>query len=769
MRVVPCRQRLDAERILRRGTRAAVARARGTARRGRVPGLSCRNASWPPSIRRPVRVRHCRCGTSDRDRLRFLSRRSPRAHPAWRWWPSHHVPGLSQRPAMGPVDGGCDAACKLQLCARWRASRRGVQRVSRRAARACRSGVDARERGARRQALAVRPATPDDVRVMSREPARSTVRRAKRRWRLRIVSLGERLCPGGSIRPRTGCDVFAEGSPRARGMRAVSRAADRRDSTGEIPTPLDEMRKLPCATGGAAVNNLRSMVIIAMVALSGTRASAQATNNPHGDLRESCSTCHRAESWKPVRVSKDFRHAPRTFELDGAHATTSCMSCHRRLDFKGTGSTCSSCHSDVHNGELGADCARCHTTRSFIDRAGMERAHERTRFPLRGAHATASCEACHTPSASGAMRFVNRPSSCIGCHAPAFAAAKNPDHQGAGFSRECTACHTILSWSGAQFDHSTTAFALTGAHGTVSCAGCHADGTFRGKSMECVSCHRSDYDRATKPAHAGFPTVCADCHVTAEWTGAKFDHQATRFPLTGAHQATSCASCHRDGLYRGTSADCVSCHRGTFERTTTPPHTAAGFSTTCSNCHTTTRWPGVAYDHSTTRFPLTGSHIPVSCSGCHSDGVYVGKSLDCYSCHRASYEGTRNPPHAAAGFGLACTNCHTTTAWPGAVFNHSTTQFPLTGAHVATACASCHNDGMYDGKSTDCYSCHRTKYDQTTNPPHAPAGFPNACATCHNTTAWPGAVFNHSATRFALTGAHLAVPCNACHADGVSR
>ena len=146
--------------------------------------------------------------------------------------------------------------------------------------------------------------------------------------------------------------------------------------------------------------------------------------------------------------------------------------------------------------------------------------------------------------------------------------------------------------------------------------------------------------------------------------------------------------------------------------------------------------------------------------------AYRGKNTDCYSCHRMSYEATRNPPHAAAGFGLVCTNCHTTTAWPGAVFNHSATQFPLTGAHTTTTCISCHGDGVYDGKSTDCYACHRTNYTNTTSPNHTTAGFPTACSSCHTTTTWLGATFNHDGSWFPIySGKHLArwTSCSQCH------
>jgi hypothetical protein len=398
----------------------------------------------------------------------------------------------------------------------------------------------------------------------------------------------------------------------------------------------------------------------------------------------------------------------------------------------------------------------------------MQREHERTRFPLRGAHALVSCEGCHTGSRPGQLQFVNRSTTCFGCHVNNYRATTTPDHSAGHFSTECSSCHTILSWRGAKFDHSVSRFPLTGAHVAVTCQGCHADRVFRGKAMECAACHKADYDRAANPPHSGgFPTTCADCHGTSLWTGAKFDHDKTLFPLTGAHQAATCTGCHADKIFRGKNAACIGCHKADFDKTATPPHAAAGFSETCTACHSTTRWKGAVFDHATTRFPLTGGHRSVGCDACHADRVFRGKSTDCVACHRPDFDKTTNPPHAAASFSSTCTSCHTTAQWRGATYDHSVTRFPLTGAHKAVTCTGCHSDRVFVGKSSDCVSCHRTQYEGAKTPPHA--GFPTTCGTCHSTAQWQGAAFDHAATRFALTGAHRATPCIGCHADGVFR
>ena len=46
----------------------------------------------------------------------------------------------------------------------------------------------------------------------------------------------------------------------------------------------------------------------------------------------------------------------------------------------------------------------------------------------------------------------------------------------------------------------------------------------------------------------------------AQPTGRDFDHVKTGFPLSGAHAAQRCESCHLNGVFKGTPRDCASCH-----------------------------------------------------------------------------------------------------------------------------------------------------------------------------------------------------------------
>lgn len=374
-----------------------------------------------------------------------------------------------------------------------------------------------------------------------------------------------------------------------------------------------------------------------LAALAVASSPAPPVDNPHGAFRDDCSLCHGPKAWKPARISKRFDHGKYGFALTGAHAAATCTSCHRALDFTMEQSDCATCHEDVHRGEFGTDCAQCHTTRSFIDRGGMVRTHQTTRFPLSGAHAALDCERCHAGTAAGQLAFVGIAAECQSCHMHDYDETTNPAHASAGFPLNCTSCHNSFAWAGARFDHSATAFPLTGAHGTVLCQSCHGDGAWAGKQTACVSCHQSDYDGTTSPGHAGlgYSTECATCHSTASWSGAAFDHNTTGFALTGAHVSVACLGCHGDGVYAGKLTACVSCHQSDYDGTTNPSHTALVFSTDCATCHTTVTWSGATFDHDSSFFPIySGRHSGnwASCATCHTlPSNYT--VFTCFSCH----------------------------------------------------------------------------------------------------------------------------------------
>jgi hypothetical protein len=360
------------------------------------------------------------------------------------------------------------------------------------------------------------------------------------------------------------------------------------------------------------------------------------------------------------------------------------------------------------------------------------------------------------------------PTDCFSCHAADFNNTTNPNHRTANFPTNCQMCHSEAGWKGAFFDHSTTRFPLTGAHVTAFCVQCHVNGQFIGTPQTCVSCHSADYSKTVNPNHAaaGFPQDCSLCHNTTAWPGARFDHSTqTRFPLTGAHVSTSCVQCHAGNKFAGTPQDCASCHGPLYDMTTNPNHIAAAFPRDCALCHATSAWKPAQFDHSRTRFPLTGAHTAATCVSCHASGQYATLSTSCVSCHLSNYNSTTSPNHVAAGFPQDCQLCHTTAQWKGATFNHSTTPFALTGAHTTVPCASCHIGGRYAGTPTDCYSCHSKEFTTVTNPNHVSAGFPKTCENCHTTTTWSGATFTHKFPIYSGSHAGKWSTCNDCHTN----
>ena len=496
---------------------------------------------------------------------------------------------------------------------------------------------------------------------------------------------------------------------------------------------------------------------------------ARTTNPNHiaAGFPKECATCHTSATWPGAK----FDHGALTkFALAGAHAKTTCAACHVGGRFAGTPQTCVGCHTadfehttnpDHRKSNFSTECQTCHTTEAW---QGAKFDHLLARFALTGKHTSVACSSCHVNS-----QFTGIPSTCVDCHRNVFEKTVSPPHVADGFPTDCSLCHTTVQWTGATFDHSRNRFPLTGKHATTTCAQCHSSGQYSGLNTACATCHLPDFQKTTNPNHAasGFPETCESCHTsTTQWTGAVFNHSATKFPLTGKHTTATCATCHVNSKFAGFGTACATCHLAEFQKTTNPNHAAAGFSTTCETCHTTTQWPGAVFNHSTTRFPLTGKHTTATCATCHVNSKFAGLGTACATCHLPEFQKTTNPNHAVSGFPVTCESCHTTTQWTGAVFNHSTTRFPLTGKHTTATCTACHVNGKFAGLGTACSTCHLPEFQKTTNPNHTSAGFTTTCETCHTTTQWTGAVFNHSATKFPLTGKHTTATCTACHVNG---
>ncbi len=363
------------------------------------------------------------------------------------------------------------------------------------------------------------------------------------------------------------------------------------------------------------------------------------------------------------------------------------------------------------------DCGICHVPQRWdVLREDFVFDHEQqTGYSLEGAHATAACLRCHNDRGPVGV-YVAR--GCGGCH---------PDPHADSLGMDCRRCHEQTSWSptGLIAEHARTRFPLLGPHAVVPCESCHPGapaGQFRGAPLACDLCHRAELAQATSPDHvaSGWTTDCERCHVPTSWRPARVDHDF--FPLIGGHAGLDCTRCHTTGVFGPIPSNCYACHQANYEAA--PNHVAQNYPRTCEQCHSIIAWTPAAYEH--TGFPLTGAHTTLNCIQCHTSGTYGPLPTDCYSCHAADYAGA--PDHAALSFPQDCRQCHATTAWTPAAFQHP---FPLLGQHNLT-CTECHTTGSTSTFS--CIDCHH--HDQSsTDARHSNVnGYSynsQACYQCH--------------------------------------
>ena len=488
---------------------------------------------------------------------------------------------------------------------------------------------------------------------------------------------------------------------------------------------------------------------------------------PRGEqLPDACESCHSTGAWRPASF---VDHSKTRFPLTGAHQAVDCAKCHVGGQLAGhpaglrllpPGELPGHEEPEPRGGNFPTQCETCHTT---VGLAARElRPSRQTRFPLTGAAPAGGLR--EVPRRRALHGHAHRlqllpPGELRGNHEPEPQGVQLPDDVR-------RTCHTTAAWRPANFDHQTTRFPLTGAHGRVDCAKCHVGGRTTGTPTDCNSCHQANYAATTNPNHvaSNFPTTCDELPQHGRLAARDLRPPDDAVPADRRAPAGGLREVPRGRPHHRHPDRLLLLPPGELSATTNPNHKASGFPTTCETCHTTGAWRPANFDHQTTRFPLTGAHRRVDCAKCHvGRPATPARPTDCYACHQANYEATTNPNHVAAGFPTTCESCHTTSAWRPANFDHQTTRFPLTGAHTRVDCAKCHVGGRTTGTPTDCYSCHQANYQATTNPNHVASNFPTTCATCHTTAAWRPANFDHHddavpADRRAPAGGLRAVP-----------
>jgi hypothetical protein len=316
------------------------------------------------------------------------------------------------------------------------------------------------------------------------------------------------------------------------------------------------------------------------------------------------------------------------------------------------------------------------------------------------------CTACHVQ-----FHRQAQPRQCLTCHTGiARDIATHARWHGLVAerrSRPCSDCHVehqgaehrLVEWDRKGFNHDTmTAYRLTGGHRTTRCIACHAPPgpkgmtRYREAPQACAACHlRQDVHRGR------LGPACQACHTTARWRDVlPFDHDHTRYPLTGGHRTVKCLDCHVGEQWHGVSTACVSCHlRQDVHRGADGPK--------CETCHGTANWRTIRFNHDAVRaFPLRGGHRGVACIACHANTARPAKApVACIGCH------VKEDVHRGAD-GPKCESCHSDVTWKVASFDHAKTGFALIGYHTRVTCVACHPQSVNKVKvGKYCYDCHK--------------------------------------------------------------
>ena len=246
-------------------------------------------------------------------------------------------------------------------------------------------------------------------------------------------------------------------------------------------------------------------------------------------------------------------------------------------------------------------CSACHVTSSWAD---VRFNHDRTGFPLTGAHVSTPCKSCHADDFGRAV-----PATCSGCHR---------DVHASDLGARCEGCHDSASWA-SRFDadaHRRTAFPLVGAHAAIPCLECHAQATgrrFARPAVECAACHQADLNRTRGTAldHAtlNFTGACRNCHNPFRFKPALFPEHDRCFSIsTGSHAQLPCDRCHDP-----------------FTGITITPGAGATRNAICTNCHLCTGPTG--------RLPTDELHKPPKVAV--AVPLYGCADRKCYQCHKA--------------------------------------------------------------------------------------------------------------------------------------
>lgn len=360
---------------------------------------------------------------------------------------------------------------------------------------------------------------------------------------------------------------------------------------------------------------------------------------------------------------------------------------------------------DCHRDHRGADAP-------LTEFESVRFPHESVGFSLRAHHGILGkepfdCHVCHTESV---RRFDA--ATCRACHLEEDGLDLVVHIQ--TFGPGCMECHDGIDRFGrGAFNHRGVAFPLEGTHVMLECQACHRNAStlaiLQSTPQGCADCHMK------QDVHEGrLGVLCEECHNAIAWEDATIDHALTRYPLEASHAELECVACHVDRAWVGLPLDCFGCHAGEDAHD-------RRYGEQCEACHRPTSWDDASFDHSLSRFPLTGAHQTIACEDCHTGATFAGLSTACASCHA-------DPAYHFGLFGYSCEACHSTWAWRPAAYNgpHG---FPYNHGGAGSTCATCHPSAL---TAYTCYGCHEHNQARIQSE-HREEGIGNLnnCIRCH--------------------------------------
>jgi hypothetical protein len=478
-------------------------------------------------------------------------------------------------------------------------------------------------------------------------------------------------------------------------------------------------------------------------------------------------------------------------DLSNAHTQfagiLNCTKCHV-LGNKISNNKCLICHTEIQDritiqkgyhssvDVRGKECISCHSEHhgknfQLIRFDIIKFDHNLTEYPLSVPHSKIQCVDCHNTKnitdqkiRAKKTTYLGLSTVCLTCHA---------DYHQNKLSSDCLSCHNADSFKPVtKFNHSGSTFKLEEKHQNVDCVKCHKIEIINGiKTQEfvlpantsCSSCHNDPHQNKNGQN-------CSQCHNVNSFqiiSGVNnFNHNTTDYKLQGKHLTVNCKSCHKTVFTDPLKfKNCTDCHTDYHKK----QFIKNGKSPDCSECHSVNGFTLFSYtieQHNISSFPLQGSHLAIPCTDCHKTQKvwnFKGIGINCVDCHKDIHQTFITPKYYPEA---NCTKCHDEKSWDIVTFDHSITEFQITGAHKGVACTTCHIkkdvkgniQQKFSGLSTNCSDCHINNH----NNQFEKNGITD-CLECHDTNNWKASKFNHDNTAFRLDGKHINVDCVKCH------